>query len=156
MLIVGCPCRDPFYDGNALEERCTIVSRIAETFFRFGSFEIFKKSEELEARAGPSAGNEALKKKLLDYIVDNYYPECRCGDADTISARGGADSVAAPVAAAVAATAASDVDKYAKFFAEVVRRTALLAAQWQAVGFVHGVLNTDNMSIVGLTLGTIE
>ncbi len=32
------------------------------------------------------------------------------------------------------------------------RRTALLVASWQDVGFVHGVLNTDNMSILGLTI----
>jgi len=43
-------------------------------------------------------------------------------------------------------------DKYARFFADVVERTARLIAQWQAVGWAHGVLNTDNMSILGLTL----
>ena len=41
---------------------------------------------------------------------------------------------------------------YAAFFQEVVTRTARLMAQWQAVGFAHGVMNTDNMSILGLTL----
>lgn len=35
---------------------------------------------------------------------------------------------------------------------QVMRRTAKLVAQWQCVGFCHGVLNTDNMSILGLTL----
>lgn len=35
---------------------------------------------------------------------------------------------------------------------EVLRRTARLVARWQAVGFCHGVLNTDNMSILGLTI----
>lgn len=43
-------------------------------------------------------------------------------------------------------------DKYARLFAEVVERTAKLIAQWQAVGWAHGVMNTDNMSIHGLTL----
>jgi uncharacterized protein YdiU (UPF0061 family) len=43
-------------------------------------------------------------------------------------------------------------DRHARLFAEVVERTARLMAQWQAVGFAHGVLNTDNMSILGLTL----
>ncbi|HEY2836076.1 MAG TPA: YdiU family protein [Rhizomicrobium sp.] len=38
------------------------------------------------------------------------------------------------------------------WFGEVVKRTAELMAQWQAVGFAHGVMNTDNMSILGLTL----
>ncbi|MDH4188444.1 MAG: YdiU family protein [Nitrospira sp.] len=43
-------------------------------------------------------------------------------------------------------------DQYARFFGEVVERTAKLIAQWQAVGWSHGVMNTDNMSILGLTL----
>ncbi|MEQ1626103.1 MAG: protein adenylyltransferase SelO, partial [Nitrospira sp.] len=43
-------------------------------------------------------------------------------------------------------------DKYARFFTEVVERTAKLIAQWQAVGWAHGVMNTDNMSILGITL----
>jgi uncharacterized protein YdiU (UPF0061 family) len=41
---------------------------------------------------------------------------------------------------------------YGAWFGEVVRRTAELIAQWQAVGFAHGVMNTDNMSILGLTI----
>jgi len=43
-------------------------------------------------------------------------------------------------------------DKYTRFFSEVVERTANLIAQWQAVGWAHGVMNTDNMSIHGITL----
>lgn len=38
------------------------------------------------------------------------------------------------------------------FYEEVVRRTALLMVEWMRVGFVHGVMNTDNMSILGLTI----
>lgn len=41
---------------------------------------------------------------------------------------------------------------YAALFERVMRRTATLIAQWQAVGFCHGVMNTDNMSMLGLTL----
>jgi len=44
------------------------------------------------------------------------------------------------------------VGDHAAWFGEVVRRTAILMAQWQAVGFAHGVMNTDNMSILGLTI----
>ena len=39
-----------------------------------------------------------------------------------------------------------------RFFSEVVERTAKLIAHWQAVGWAHGVMNTDNMSILGITL----
>ncbi|TLY12221.1 MAG: hypothetical protein E6K69_11005, partial [Nitrospirae bacterium] len=43
-------------------------------------------------------------------------------------------------------------DKYVRFYHEVAVRTARLIAKWQAVGFAHGVLNSDNMSVLGITL----
>ena len=43
-------------------------------------------------------------------------------------------------------------DRYEAFLQEVVARTARLVAHWQAVGFVHGVCNTDNFSILGETI----
>ncbi|MGH8807787.1 MAG: protein adenylyltransferase SelO, partial [Noviherbaspirillum sp.] len=60
---------------------------------------------------------------LADYVIDRFYP----------------DLCDAP-------------NRYQAFLAEVTRRTAHLIAQWQAVGFMHGVMNTDNMSILGLTI----
>jgi len=43
-------------------------------------------------------------------------------------------------------------DKYVQWFAEVCERTAHMLVQWMRVGFVHGVMNTDNMSILGETI----
>ena len=43
-------------------------------------------------------------------------------------------------------------DRYARWLEEVIERTARMIAQWQTVGFCHGVMNTDNFSILGLTL----
>lgn len=43
-------------------------------------------------------------------------------------------------------------NRYVLFFQDIVKKTAKLFAGWQSVGFCHGVLNTDNMSILGLTL----
>ena len=60
---------------------------------------------------------------LADYVIDHHYPHLR-----------------------------ETPDKYAALFAQVVERTARLIARWQAVGWAHGVMNTDNMSILGLTL----
>ncbi len=45
-----------------------------------------------------------------------------------------------------------DVAVYSAWFEEVCRRTARMIAHWMRVGFVHGVMNTDNMSILGLTI----
>ena len=72
------------------------------------------------------AAHEELEplRRLADYVIGEHFPEL------------GAPSPAA----------------YARWFEEICRRTADLAAEWMRVGFVHGVVNTDNMSILGLTL----
>jgi serine/tyrosine/threonine adenylyltransferase len=64
---------------------------------------------------------------LADYVIDRFYPQCR----STQNFAGNA---------------------YAAFLEQVSERTAAMVAQWQAVGFCHGVMNTDNMSILGLTI----
>ena len=57
-----------------------------------------------------------------------------------------------PPAPITARMHAEEPKKYVAFLREVSQRTGKLFAQWQAFGFVHGVLNTDNMSIVGETI----
>ncbi|MEJ8821302.1 YdiU family protein [Variovorax humicola] len=66
-------------------------------------------------------------RALADFVIDRFYPECR------LTERFGCNA-------------------YAAFLEAVSERTAALMAQWQAVGFCHGVMNTDNMSILGLTI----
>ena len=122
--------RDPFYDGNSIAEKCTIISRIAQNFFRFGSFEIFK-SESTSDKVGPSAGNNILKKQFLDYIL-LYYPDIMKKYENNEHS--------------------NEIMKYKDFFTEIMNRTIKLVVKWQCVGFVHGVLNTDNMSIMGATI----
>ncbi|KAJ6666414.1 hypothetical protein lerEdw1_000688 [Lerista edwardsae] len=120
--------RDIFYDGNPKKEKCTIVLRIAPTFLRFGSFEIFKPPDEYTGRKGPSVNRNDIRIQMLDYVISTFYPEILQAHPD------------------------NNVQKNAAFFREVTKRTARLVAEWQCVGFCHGVLNTDNMSIVGLTI----
>lgn len=62
-------------------------------------------------------------QRLADYVIGQFYPHL-----------------------------AGAPDKYPRFFHEVAARTGRLIAKWQAVGWAHGVMNSDNMSIVGLTL----
>jgi len=66
-------------------------------------------------------------RQLADYVIKRHYPACQEG-------------------------AGFDGNPYAALLQAVSERTAALVAQWQAVGFCHGVLNTDNMSILGLTI----
>ena len=50
------------------------------------------------------------------------------------------------------AAAADRKPIYLRWFAEVAERTAVMIVEWMRVGFVHGVMNTDNMSVLGLTI----
>jgi uncharacterized protein YdiU (UPF0061 family) len=110
--------RDQFYDGNPRRERCSVVLRIAPTFLRFGSFEVWLPSDPVTRRSGPSPNNTELLRTLATYARDSFFAGA----------------------------------SFEAMYHEVVRRTARLVAQWQLVGFCHGVLNTDNMSLVGVTL----
>lgn len=119
--------RDVYYSGNPRNERCSAVVRIAPTFLRFGSFEIFKQADEHTGRQGPSYGRDEIRGQMMDYVIEMFYPDIQRDHPDK-------------------------VERNVAFFREVTRRTARVVAQWQCVGFCHGVLNTDNMSILGLTL----
>jgi len=71
-----------------------------------------------------AAGNDAALRQLADFVISQHYPDC---------------------------LAASE-SPYLALLRAVTQRSAELVARWQTVGFCHGVLNTDNMSILGLTL----
>ena len=62
-------------------------------------------------------------KALADYTIDRHYPECKAKD-----------------------------NPYLAFLNAVIERQASLISQWMHVGFIHGVMNTDNMSISGETI----
>ena len=66
-------------------------------------------------------------RTLADYMVERYF-------------------------ASAAQHASGSPERYATLLKEVAERTARMIAQWQAVGFCHGVMNTDNMSLLGLTI----
>jgi uncharacterized protein YdiU (UPF0061 family) len=69
----------------------------------------------------------AQLKTLADYVIARYYPDCQ--SASLLAA-----------------------NPYANLLMQVTERTAGMVAHWQAVGFCHGVMNTDNMSMLGLTI----
>jgi uncharacterized protein YdiU (UPF0061 family) len=71
-----------------------------------------------------SRGDVALLRQLVDFTIRRDHPELE-GHGEAL---------------------------YAEWFARVCERTAQMVAQWMRVGFVHGVMNTDNMSTLGLTM----
>ena len=105
--------RDILYDGHAQNEPGAVVCRVAQSFLRFGSFEIFASRDELQ-----------VLRTLADYTIRTFFPEL----------------------------GPPSPEVYVQWLHEVARRTACMVAKWMAVGFVHGVMNTDNMSILGLTI----
>ncbi len=89
-----------------------IITRIATSFVRVGTFQYFASRGDVEAI-----------QKLADYVIERNYPLTREAD-----------------------------NPYAAFLKIVVDRQAALIAQWMQLGFIHGVMNTDNMSIAGETI----
>jgi serine/tyrosine/threonine adenylyltransferase len=93
-------------------ESAAVLTRMAPSHVRFGSFELFS-----------ARGQHELVKTLADHVIDQHYPQLRESEEPCL-----------------------------ELLREVIGRTASLVAQWQAVGFCHGVMNTDNMSILGITI----
>lgn len=105
--------RDVMYNGNPAYEKGAIVCRSAESFLRFGSYEIFAARQD-----------DKTLKTLVDYTIKHHYPHLGVPSKET----------------------------YIQFLKEVGERSLEMVLHWQRVGFVHGVMNTDNMSILGLTI----
>lgn len=105
--------RDIMYSGNPRAEKGAVMIRTAESFLRFGHFELVSARKEYD-----------LLKKLADFTIENYFPEIDINDGE----------------------------KYVKWFKIISEKTVDLVIEWFRVGFVHGVMNTDNMSVLGLSI----
>jgi uncharacterized protein YdiU (UPF0061 family) len=70
-----------------------------------------------------SLQDTARLKELADLLIRDHYPECQ-----------------------------NTAEPYIELFKQICNRNAKLVAQWQAVGFCHGVLNSDNISAIGITM----
>ena len=105
--------RDVMYDGRPAPEPGAIVCRVAQSFLRFGSFQIHANTGDFETL-----------KRLVDFTVRNHFPD-HSTDSD---------------------------ESLIQWLKQIADETALMISHWMRVGFVHGVMNTDNMSIHGLTI----
>jgi uncharacterized protein YdiU (UPF0061 family) len=89
-----------------------IITRIATSFVRVGTFQFFSARESVEAI-----------KKLADFVIERNYPAAK-----------------------------SEGNAYVALLQSIVERQAVLIATWMQIGFIHGVMNTDNMSVAGETI----
>lgn len=106
--------RDMFYDGHPKPELGAIVTRVAQSFLRFGNFEILAAQKD-----------QGTLLKLINWSIKHHFPHL---------------------------SSLNEKDKVISWFKEICESTAFLMTEWLRVGFVHGVMNTDNMSILGLTI----
>lgn len=95
-------------------ETAAVLTRIARSHIRFGSFEWLA-----------SRGMADERRQLADLVIEQHYAGLLALPSET---------------------------RYAKWYDQVTERTARLMAAWVAMGFAHGVMNTDNFSIIGDTL----
>ncbi|KAG1658090.1 hypothetical protein GQR58_023135 [Nymphon striatum] len=101
-----------------------ILTRVATGFVRVGTFQYFA-----------SQGQVDDLKKLAAYEIGRHYPQAK----NSVSQAQNSDN--------------QEVKKpYVAFLKEVVDAQARLIAKWMSIGFIHGVMNTDNMSIAGETI----
>jgi uncharacterized protein YdiU (UPF0061 family) len=70
-----------------------------------------------------SLQNTSRLEELASLLIHDHYPECQ-----------------------------NSAKPYLELFKQIAKRNAMLVAQWQSVGFCHGVLNSDNISVIGLTI----
>jgi uncharacterized protein YdiU (UPF0061 family) len=133
--------RDRMYSGDVKWEPCAVVLRgvcrgrggggvcvcmVAPSFVRLGSFQICMESED---REGPSLGLDAqMLPPLLRHVISRHFPHIATACGDDAGAQ------------------------YRAYFTELTERVADCTALWQTVGFCHGVLNTDNVSAIGVTI----
>ena len=139
--------RDMFYNGNIKFEPTAIVLRIAPNFIRFGTFEIHLQRDN---RQGPSYNSRdyasKMLTKLIDFVIDNYYQH----DIDSFTHQQHQSQTSDYDLHYDDKINFEKHDKYEKWWKLLVDRSISLLVEWEAVGFVHGVLNTDNLSILGI------
>jgi uncharacterized protein YdiU (UPF0061 family) len=89
-----------------------ILTRVAQSFVRVGTFEYFAARDDVEA-----------VRRLADYVIERHFPQIQ-----------------------------SEQPRYLALLREVTHAQASLIASWMHVGFIHGVMNTDNMAVSGETI----
>lgn len=121
-----------------------IVTRFAQSWIRFGTFDLPR-----------IRGDRKLLRQLADYTAEHVY-----GGWDKLPSKlpsGDAKDTHAQIHTDISAstTEGSGLDaenRYTRLYRAIARNNALTVAKWQAYGFMNGVLNTDNTSILGLSI----
>ncbi|PVH94574.1 UPF0061-domain-containing protein [Periconia macrospinosa] len=121
-----------------------IVARFAQSWIRFGTFDLPR-----------MRGDRKLLRELADYTAEHVY-----GGWDKLESAlppGDPKETHSSVTTGIPkdkteGTGLTEENRYTRLYRTIIRRNALTVAKWQAYGFMNGVLNTDNTSILGLSI----
>ncbi|EME86307.1 uncharacterized protein MYCFIDRAFT_161927 [Pseudocercospora fijiensis CIRAD86] len=126
-----------------MTEPAAMVARFAESWIRLGTFDLPR-----------SRGDRDMVRKLADYVAENVYTGWESLPAKVPSNE--EKDVLEPSRGVSKDEIQGENEfaenRYTRLFREVARRNAKTVAAWQAYGFMNGVLNTDNTSILGLSI----
>jgi uncharacterized protein YdiU (UPF0061 family) len=121
-----------------------IVTRFAQTWVRLGTFDLPR-----------TRGDRNTLRKLADYTAEHIYDgwenlpsKLPAGDANTTWS----DVHTGLSKTYIQGDAGEEENRYTRLYRAVIRANARTVAHWQAYGFMNGVLNTDNTSILGLSI----
>lgn len=119
-----------------------IVCRFAQSWLRIGTFDI------LHAR-----GDRALIRQVATYIAEHVFGGWSSLPSNSFDPRSTSSTESSPRTSSTTDSAKElELNRFAHLYRHIVRLNALTVAKWQAYGFMNGVLNTDNTSIMGLSL----
>ncbi|CAI6328831.1 unnamed protein product [Periconia digitata] len=136
-------CKDTKVRRERLEPGA-IVARFAQSWIRFGTFDLPR-----------MRGDRKLIRELSDYTAEHVY-----GGWDKLASKLPDGDVKETHASAstgipretIEGTGTAEENRYTRLYRSIIRANALTVAKWQAYGFMNGVLNTDNTSILGLSI----
>ncbi|KAJ3361138.1 hypothetical protein HDU91_004070 [Kappamyces sp. JEL0680] len=153
----------PCYRNEAVHS-CGILTRFSPCWIRFGTLEHFH-----------LRGDHSTLRGILDAVIEEHYPELpkleskeflvsrnllspELFQKDQQNMEGGIIATEEEIEQKYKTSAPGmdvkvPLNRYALLFKRIVDRTATLVAAWQANGFVHGNLNTENFSVIGSTIG---
>lgn len=128
------------YAQRHAAEKCAIVARFAELWVRLGTFDLYRWRSDIFG-----------VRSLSDYVIDELF---------TLKSDG--QTVQFPFLAELLATKSDffndsqlslgRLTQYDNMYLEIIVRNAITTAKWQCYGFLNGVLNTDNTSVLGLSM----
>ena len=124
-------------------ETGAIVARFAQSWLRIGTFDIMR-----------ARGDRNLVRILADYVAENVYPGWLSLPAilKDPSKPTSSEAEVGVSAKEIQGSQGVEENRYTRLYRAICRKNALTVAAWQAYAFTNGVLNTDNTSLLGLSL----